>query len=233
MPCRSRSKRRQVAVLGRGERGAAVRDPPLGGLGDLLLAMSLSSKLARKRSPSEDDSGRRWLGVRRREPTTGKIRARCSERLSSTVRSGVDLLRRSPVVSYEGVGRGRMAWGSEKEEAAIVALGARTSSRDAGLRSCAAGYPRDGPCSLALQSRTAPPRRAVAGAFKRRGDCAKLPLREAATACPYGATALGAGRMHERLRASLRDQGAIQLSPGTGDSWPTEVPTPDRAPTRP
>jgi hypothetical protein len=53
----------------------------------------------------------------------------------------MDLLQYSQVPSYEGVGVDRMALGSEKEEAAIVALGARTSSRDVDLCSRTGGHP--------------------------------------------------------------------------------------------
>jgi hypothetical protein len=59
-------------------------------------------------------------------------------------------------MSYVRVGVGRMAWGSEKEEVAIVALDDRTSSRAIRLpprTACCCGR---NTCSLALQSRTAP-----------------------------------------------------------------------------
>src|ERR1700727_1969164 len=66
-PCRSRSERRQVATMRGERRGAAVRDPPLGGLGNLFQVAARAPKLARKRSSpgavqvADDGSGPVWI----------------------------------------------------------------------------------------------------------------------------------------------------------------------------
>ena len=75
----------------------------------------------------------------------------------------MDLLRRSARMSYVRVGVSRTAWGSGKEEVAIVTLGDRASSCATRLAARTAVCSRDHIRSLALQCRTAPARRAVTG----------------------------------------------------------------------
>jgi hypothetical protein len=143
---------------------------------------------------------RRWRLVRYlgRSGRAWQVR---SER--SAVRRGVDLFQCSRVASYEVLGGCRMAQGREIEEGSRVALHGDSSSRGARRRGYSPPPACARRCSLALGSRTAALRRAVAWLFWPRATACKGPTEGEVTASAKGATAGFCGQMHGRLGARL------------------------------
>ena len=137
----------------------------------------------------------------------------------ATVRRGVDLFQCSRVASYEGVGGGRMAQGREIEEGSRVALHGDPSSRGALRRGYFPDLAAPRPCSLALQSRTAALRRAVARPFSLWATACMGSTEGEVTASARGATAGFCGQMHGRLRARLVG-GGRQVGGGWMPGWP-------------
>jgi hypothetical protein len=119
----------------------------------------------------------------------------------------VDLFQCSRVASYEVLGEGRMAQGREIEEGSSVALHGDSSSRGACRRGYLPALAAPQLCSLALQSRTAALRCAVARLFWLRATACIGSTEGEVTASVREATAGFCGQMHGRLGARLVGSG--------------------------
>jgi len=125
-----------------------------------------------EREPRKGAVLERWRPEQsRRQPPEGTMCARGyirswqTERATPTDAVAIDFGARWSL-SCEGSAWAERLGGAKKEVAAIVARGVRASSHETGEHARAARRRVEDRCSLALQSRTAPPGGAVTGAFR-------------------------------------------------------------------